>query len=206
MNKLTAIFTILIIVSTAPAADSSITIATFDDPAADSTTPLFTIDFTAGTNGVINGGWMSTNLDLDVLSSTVYYDAKFRMTSLNLTTETDPFRGTRTERGAIYFLSSTDDHLLQIEFDSAWFTIWGIGSGETVLLGNDVTITGEALGGLVLSEESFAFSFTNHMPLEGSFQNGFTATASFTSSAVPDPGTVVLLGVGSLVMIRRKLR
>ncbi len=94
MSKLTTIFTILIIVSTAPAADSSITIATFDDPAADSTTPLFTIDFTAGTNGVINGGWMSTNLDLDVLSSTVYYDAKFRMTSLNLTTETDPFRGT----------------------------------------------------------------------------------------------------------------
>ena len=92
--------------------------------------------------------------------------------------------------------------MLQIEFDSAWFTIWGIGSGETVLLGNDVTITGEALSGLVLSEESFAFSFTNHMPLEGSFQNGFTATASFTSSAVPEPGTMILLGLGAMLLRR----
>jgi hypothetical protein len=203
MNRETAILTILAVSLMVPAAQSSITVATFADPAMNSATPLFTVDFTAGAYGTISGGWFSTNLNLEVLSLATYYDAEFRMTNLNLTIETDPMLGTKTDGGTIYFLSATDDHLLQIEFDSAWFTTWGIGSGEAVLLGNDVTITGQALGGLVLSEESFAFSFTNHAPLRGSFENGFTATASFTSSAIPEPATILFLGVGVLLAGRR---
>jgi hypothetical protein len=203
MNRVTTILAILAVSLVVPTAQSSITVATFDDPAMNSTTPLFTVDFMVGAYGTISGNWFGTNLDLDVLSSTIYNDAKFRMTNLNLTAETDSMLGTKTDGGTIYFLSATDDHLLQIEFDSAWFTTWGIGSGEAILLSNNVTITGQALGGLVLSEESFAFSFTNHAPLRGSFKEGFTATASFTSSAIPEPATILLLGVGVLSAGRR---
>lgn len=203
MNKVTKILVILVVGLMMPAAQSSVTVATFADPAISSATPLFTVDLTAGAYGTISGNWFGTNLDLEVLSSTTYHDAEFRMTNLSLTAETNPMLGTKTDGGTIYFLSAANDHLLQIDFDSAWFTTWGIGSGESVLLGNNVTITGQALGGLVLSEESFAFSFANHSPLEGSFENGFTATASFTSSAVPEPATILLLGVSSLVVRRR---
>ena len=201
MNKQMMILSILVITLITSSAQSSITIATFADPTENSSTPLFTIDFTAGTNGVINGGWMGTELDLHVLSSATYQDAKFSVTDVNLTAVTNPLFGTETEGGTITFYESDMTELLQIEFDSAWFTILGVGAIEdAVLQSNNVTITGAALGGMVLSEESFAFSFTNHVPLEGDFGIGFTTTAALTSSAIPEPATMVLLGLGAMFL------
>jgi len=52
---------------------------------------------------------------------------------------------------------------------------------------------------------SFSFSFVNQMPLNGNPNDGYTATASFTSSAVPEPATMCLLALGGLaVLIRRR--
>ena len=72
---------------------------------------------------------------------------------------------------------------------------------------NNVVITGSKIGSATLSNESFSFSFANQEALSGNWDEGFgfTATASFTSSAtVPEPATMCLLGLGTLSLLRRK--
>ena len=49
----------------------------------------------------------------------------------------------------------------------------------------------------------FAFSFANLKAVEPStLKIGYTATASFTSSAtvVPEPATLIILGLGSILL------
>jgi hypothetical protein len=68
-----------------------------------------------------------------------------------------------------------------------------------------VTITGSEIVGS-LTDESFAFGFGNQLPLSGDWNKGYTATASFTSSAVPEPATLVLLGTAGIWIFTRKKR
>ncbi len=189
---------------------TTITIADFGDPAENSSLPLFMVDLTAGDNGYISGGWIGLHLDLEVLSSTTYENAIVTMTDVEMTAVTDPFRGIKTKAGTIEFFEF--DHvtkLFQIEFDSAWVSLFGVGAtGQDIILVSDnVTISGPALGNYILSDESFAFSFANHQPIQGDWTNGFSATASFTSSAIviPEPITVLLLGLGSLMLRKRRM-
>ncbi|MBI5864061.1 MAG: PEP-CTERM sorting domain-containing protein, partial [Planctomycetes bacterium] len=51
-----------------------------------------------------------------------------------------------------------------------------------------------------LSQEAFAFSFANPV---GTPEN-YTATASFTSSAIPEPASIALLAIGGLLALRRR--
>lgn len=201
MNKLmTTIITMLVLVLLAPAAHSTMTIATFADPAQNSSTPLFVVDLMSD---LITGGWTSTGLDLLVLNSVNYPDAVFVMSDIAITNVTDPFLGYKTDSGTItFFESGQTTEIITIEFESGWVNFFGFGGAD--FASDDVTISGPALGSMILAEESFAFSFTNYVPLQGSYRNGFTTTASFTSSAIPEPATIAMLGVGCLALLRKR--
>ncbi|MCP4712408.1 MAG: PEP-CTERM sorting domain-containing protein, partial [Planctomycetes bacterium] len=105
--------------------------------------------------------------------------------------------------------------LVQIDFDNAQLNP-GSFYGDNLFQFNNVDITVDGYSG-VLSQEQFSFAFANKVfiyPLNpgGSLgvlmapvePIGFTATASFTSSAVPEPITLGLLGLGSLGLLRRR--
>jgi len=183
--------------------EATSTIATFDDPAADSSTPLFTVDLN---NDEITGGWADsqTGLDLDVVyTGNTFLDAFFTMTPVSYT---GGLMGGPTGGGIVKFFadgqSTSTTPLLQINFDSA--TLLPASFGGVELFGNDVEISGSEIGGATLTDEAFAFSFANQVLLPD--EVGFTATSAFTSSAVPEPATVALLGFGSLSLILRRRR
>jgi hypothetical protein len=184
----------------------TMTIATFDDPTVDGSTPLFEINLTSNT---ITGGWddSQTGLDLDVVcSSHIFNDAFFTMTPLSYTGD---ISGGVTGSGIIQFRSDGEgsgtapiDPLIQIEFNSANISLNGFGAVELFEAGN-VTITGREITGL-LTNESFSFSFANHTLLP--VDDGYTATAAFTSSAVPEPATILLFGMGGLITVFARKR
>jgi len=183
--------------------EATLTIATFDDPAVNSTTPLFMVDLI---NDEITGGWADsqTGLDLDVVySGHTFSDAFFTMTTVSYT---GGLMGGSTGGGTVKFFadgqSTGTTPLIQIDFNSATLSPTGLGGAE--LFGNDVTISGSEIGGATLTDEAFSFSFANQVLLPD--EGGFTATSAFTSSAVPEPATITLLGISSLSLILRRRR
>jgi hypothetical protein len=71
--------------------------------------------------------------------------------------------------------------------------------GGSSLFGNGVTFSGPLVPS-GLSQETFNFSFANFVQNA----NGATATAAFTSSAVPEPASIAAIGLGLAAMIRRR--
>ena len=194
----------LIALSGALAQASTVTIATFADPSMDSANPLFTVDIVA--NDEITGGWddTETGLSLEIpYSGNTFPNAFFTMTPVSYT---GAIAGGQTGGGIIKFFadgqSMSTTPLIQIDFDLAHVTPFSFG-GMDQFYADDVTITGSEIAG-PLTDESFAFSFANQVPISGDWNNGYTATASFTSSAVPEPATIALLGLGALSLLRRK--
>jgi len=177
---------------------------TFGDPAADGSTPLFTVDLNASQ---LRGGWSDTqtNLDLDVCG-TIYEDAFFTLTDL---TYTGTAASGTTGGGTVKFFADGQDTgttaLVRIDFDSATVSPLHFGGVDTMLFSiNSVALSGTEIDGAT-SEESFAFSFANQQALDGNIENGYTATAAFTCSAfVPEPATVALLGIGGMMIFRRR--
>lgn len=195
----------LIMMTSAWAVPATMTVATFNDPAVDGTIALFEVNLETK---IINGLWFSMyeNLDLKIPiagAGTTYEDVRFVMPDVTITDETSPMLGIRTEQGVISFYEndSAVDALVEITFNSAWITYTGF-SASDFFADDNVTISGSQIDG-TLSGGSFSFAFTNHQPIEGDWDKGFTATAAFTSS-VPEPATVVLLGLGGLLAINKK--
>ena len=179
------------------------TVATFLDPSAGSGDPMFVVDLTANT---ITGGWADSQTGLDLLvpwsGNAVFNDAFFIM---------DPIvynggqAGGATGSGIIKFFENNQDTdttpLVQIVFDSGQITPLGLG-GTNLFFSNGVVITGSQINGSLINE-SFSFSFANQKLLN----NGFSATAAFTSSAsVPEPATMALFGLGAAALLRRRKR
>jgi hypothetical protein len=114
--------------------------------------------------------------------------------------------GGSTGDGTVKFFANGQDTnttpLIQIDFDLGHVTPFGFGAMNMFYF-DGVIITGSEIGSL--TNESFAFSFGNQVPLSGGWSKGYKATASFTSSADnPEPTTMALLGLGALSLIRRK--
>jgi hypothetical protein len=192
----------IVILSCGSAQATVVTIATFADPAADGSTPLFAIDLV---NDQITGGWDDgqTGLTLQIpYSGNTYTNAFFTMTDVDYSIISGSVGG-----GTIkFFADGGTTPLIQIHFESGHVTPFGFGAMDMFYF-DGVTITGSEIGGAVLTNESFAFGFGNLLPLNGDWDNGYTATASFTSSAeAPEPATIVLLGTAGLWVFTRKKR
>lgn len=174
------------------------TVATFSDPATSGATPLFSFDAGALT---LDGGWSSTGLTLLTpgWGSPDYADATFAMTTVNLTATTDPEIFT-TAGGVIDFFDSLSNSVMTITFGSGLF-IKNNGFGGSDFSGQIVSITGPGIPG-GWYDETFNFSFAN----PETNGNVSTYTASFTSSAVPEPTTMaaLALGLGGILARRRR--
>lgn len=168
------------------------TIATFADPAMSGATPLFELD-----GNTLSGSWSGTGLTLMTpgLSAPDFTDVTFTMSAVNLT-GTLPFSATGP--GSIDFFDSSNNPLFTISFDSASLASpFAFGASE--FAAQNVVFSGPIID-IPLAGEQFAFSFANPVTT----QNGFTVTASFTSSAVPAPASAALFGLAGLVAGRRR--
>ena len=180
-------------------AKASITIATFADPSGNSGNPLFTVDFLGGT---LSGGWGDdkTGLTLEIpYNGHTFRNAWFEMGVVQMTSVYPMFG--QTGAGVINFYAdgALIDPLLIVNFESGTVSRYGLGANE-IFVADNVTITGSEIVG-TLSEEQFSFSFANlaKLPSSTNWNDGFTATAAFTSSAIvtvvppiPEPATIAL--------------
>ncbi|MBU0617246.1 MAG: PEP-CTERM sorting domain-containing protein [Planctomycetes bacterium] len=168
------------------------TIATFADPAPGGDGRyLFEL-----TDSTLRGGWADPGLDLITpITGGLYEDATFTMTDLGVD------ESGLTSAGTIWFFESGGELILQIDFDAGQLYMpFGFGA-MSLIEGHNVRFSGPIIT-MPLVEESFAFSFANQV----STPLGFTWTAAFTSSAIPEPGALVLLGLGSAVLITARRR
>ena len=166
------------------------TISTFADPSPSGAEPLFELDGFSFT-----GEWTKPGLTLVMpITSQIYPNATFQMTPLTWNGTTGLSGGTLT------FYDASQTLVLQIDFDAAWF-FGPVGFGSSDLAGQTVTMSGPGVPA-GLYEEAFAFSFAN----QATTPTGFTWTASFTSSAIPEPTSLVLLGLGLGRSVRRHVR
>ena len=190
----------------------SLTIATFADPSKDSNNPfpLFTVDFI---KKKLTGGWDDdkTGLILEIpYSDHTFEDAWFEMTEVEITDTTKMWGQIFGQIGSgvinFYEDNNSTDPLVVINFESGLVSRYSFGANE-IFVAENVTITGSKIPG-TLSQEQFTFGFANRAKLPGhtNWSDGFTATGAFTSSAVPEPATMALLGLGSLTLLRRKRR
>jgi hypothetical protein len=199
----------------------AITVATFADPAEDALSPVFEVTVDT-VNGKVTGGWPDSRTNLDLLLPIVgpnppgidsYADAWFRMSELSYT---GTVAAGTTGPGTIEFFADGDPGntvLLSIAFDSAQVTFRGLYADNIVSMNNVVFGGLETTEWTTVDEESFAFSFGNQTLIPdpnnpGGPPIGYTATASFTSSAdvfIPEPSVLALMGLGAplLWMYRR---
>ena len=173
------------------------TIATFADPTTGGVPAMFVFNGTS-----LSGSWTGIGLTLLTpgLAAPDFSDARFSTSVIFATPVIGPPPGFyNTGGGSVSFTDSLNNLLLTITF--------GSGSLNTAIFAasdftaNNVTFSGPILGGATLSSEAFSFGFANQV---GS-PTAFTATSSFTSSAViPAPGAFALVGLGGLAAFRRR--
>jgi hypothetical protein len=185
-------------------AKASLTIATFDDPSGNGNNPLFTVDFIHMT---LDGNWPDTKtgltLEIPYNNNHTFANAWFDVNGV--VTLSEIIAGTlySTGPGEIKFYGdgNSANPLITIEFDSGVLSLDSYSFGAKEFTAENVTITGSEITG-PLSQEEFTFNFANVLPPDWS--DGFTATAAFTSSAVPEPATICILGLGALSLVRKK--
>lgn len=170
------------------------TIATFADPAPDGGNGEYLFELADST---LSAGWAEPGLDLITpITAEIYEDATFTMTDLTVD------GSGLVSAGTIQFFESGGELILQIDFDAAQLYVpLGFG-GSSLVVGHNVRFSGPIITDPLDEQESFAFSFAN----QAETPTGYTWTAAFTSSAVPEPWSLVLLGLGGAVLISTRRR
>jgi len=199
-NRMVLVLILMAVLASGAMAES-FTVASFSDPSQDSSNPLFTVDWNEQT---VSGNWLASGLNLrlgSALGGTVFENASFEMDDVAIT---DTFIiGGRTygETGAgqvIFYEDGSNDELLVFDFGSAVVSRYFMGADDFVA--GNVQISGPAVP-FTLSSEEFSFSFANVAGLDGGdiHEDGFTATASFTSSAIPEPTTLAIFATATVI-------
>ena len=191
------------------------TVATFSDPSDSSDAWLFEVDWPNSNGGTVKGGWNAPGLTLEFGSffgGSEFQNVWFEMTDLTIT-DTIQFYGKTfgvTGQGVINFYEEgmATNPLLTIAFEQAHVATFALAADESVendIWAENVKFSGFQIGPS-LFDQRFSFSFSNVVALSNGDAeiDGFTATAAFTSSAVPEPMTVVLLSIGGGMTLLRK--
>jgi hypothetical protein len=183
---------------------ASFTVATFADPATGSSQNFISV--TPGVAGSFDmtAAWTGAGLNLLTPGTPApdFPNATFQLFNatggnvLNFTPIV-PNLVYQSGPGVLRFFDNASNQILQIGFASSQLTQFGWGASDSN--GNAVVMTG-SIAGTGWSDEQFGFAFANTT----STPNGTTLSASFTSSAVPEPATLAALGLGAVALMRRR--
>lgn len=194
MNKL---FTLATLVSVGAVAHAG-TIATFFDPAVDGSTPLFVFDTVTN---ILTGSWTGTGLNVQtpgLIGGGVVNNAKFTTTPIQLTNvpATDIWTGGAGQFR--FYTTDVNNPFLVVDFTGATlFSPLNFGASE--FSGSIVNMSGPNVPA-GLTNEQFSFSLANPAS-NGTLR---TYTASYTSSAVPEPASMTALALGAAALLRRR--
>jgi hypothetical protein len=169
----------------AAASQAQFTVATHDDPSGSAANPVVTWNQTANT---LSASWLATGMTLDTPGLTgggSTANAKLSMNPVSLT----------NLGGGVYQMGAG-----LITFTGGLF-VDPIAAGSGDIQGFNVTFSGPNVPG-GWSQEAFSYALTNRS-VSG---NNVTYTAAFTSSAVPEPATMIALGAGLAAFAARRRR
>ena len=177
---------------------ADVTFATFADPSSTSSNPVFVHDRVMNT---LTGSWSQSGLTLvgpGLTGSPTITNATFSTTPLALTEVVSGVFAVGP--GSVVFRDGSNNHLFTINFSSGTY-VEGVGAGSSEFRGQDVEYTGPLVPSGTQGRQ-FNFAFANQV----NTQTSTTYTASFTSSAVPEPGTMIALGAGIAAFAARRRR
>lgn len=183
----------------AAASQASFTVATFNDPTTTASDVMFTFD---SNNMTLNGAYAGNNLDLvhpgftgGGMTPMVTY------TTSNISLTMIAANVFQMGAGTIDFFDPSNVNIFKITFSGGLF-VNPFSASSADISGFAVTFSGPNVPS-GLSNEQFSFSLANATNNAGVW----TYTSAFTSSAVPEPATMVALGSGlALLAARRRNR